>query len=276
MKPGMRRFGLGASRAGHFVRAARRVLAGAAVLIAGACYGKSPQIAYEPFDYQAGSGTLFGRGPAGTRGYGFEGTYANSGSLQFNAGTTNLVYPAATSDLAPIGVCASLTGPSAAQGDTGIALSAPFGDSEGRVTRYVSWLQKTTTINLNATLRFYSSRGQTAQAGFGGGISGNPRFNLCGVASTVAPQVGVTYFMVWRMDFHDGPSGSNEVMRLYINPGRTEPEEPTIIATNVNYGDFQRMMIHWGDAQSFDEIRVGVSYADVVTLPLSAPMLVIR
>ena len=79
------------------------------------------------------------------------------------------------------------------------------------------------------------------------------------VFSSVAATVSQTVFLVVRADYTSG----NDTFRLYVNP--TSGTEPGTADATVTYniGTQNGLGLNAGGATSFDEIRIGTTFADV-------------
>jgi hypothetical protein len=84
--------------------------------------------------------------------------------------------------------------------------------------------------------------------------------------STVPAMNGQTALLVARVQLASG----NDVVRLYVNPTPDGPEPATGSApdlTGQNFGTISQLGFSTSDAYSFDEVRVGLTYASVVPAP---------
>jgi hypothetical protein len=108
----------------------------------------------------------------------------------------------------------------------------------------------------------------------GGGTVGNYALengNGSGQVTSARPEVlGTTALLVVRFDFTAG----NDTFRLYVNPipGGTEPSVADAIKSDLNIATLVGVSISTGAAAtwSVDEIRVGGTFADVVA-PVPEP-----
>jgi hypothetical protein len=87
------------------------------------------------------------------------------------------------------------------------------------------------------------------------------------VASSRPETLGTTALLVVRFDF----TSANDTFRLYVNPapGAAEPTVADATKNDLNMGMFVGVSISTGAAAtwSFDEIRVGNNFADVIPVP---------
>jgi hypothetical protein len=80
------------------------------------------------------------------------------------------------------------------------------------------------------------------------------------VASTTAPVVGETVFLVLKSQFTAG----NDTFTLYINPTPGGPEPGAgLVKNNSNVGTVAGMTLYSTGAFSIDEFRLGETFADV-------------
>jgi hypothetical protein len=88
------------------------------------------------------------------------------------------------------------------------------------------------------------------------------------VASTVAPVVGQTAFVVVRADFMAG----NDLFTMYVNPtpGALEPLSG-IVKGDANIGIFNALTLYSSGAFAVDELRVGETFADVTPVTTNVP-----
>jgi hypothetical protein len=90
------------------------------------------------------------------------------------------------------------------------------------------------------------------------------------VASSVAPVVGQTVFLVLKAQFAAG----NDQFTLYINPvpGAAEPATG-VVKNNSNVATVTGLTIYSTGAFSIDEFRLGETFADVAPIPEPATSL---
>ena len=101
----------------------------------------------------------------------------------------------------------------------------------------------------------------------GGGAVGNYVMENRGgggqVASSVPVVAGEPVFMVLKAEY----TPSVDRFTLYINPAPGGPEPTSGLVKTVNAGPLSALQIYSTGAFSFDEPRVGESYADVTPIP---------
>ena len=86
------------------------------------------------------------------------------------------------------------------------------------------------------------------------------------ISSTQPEVLGATALLVVRFDF----TATNDTVRLYVNPaGGAEPAVADAIKSDLNLSTFVGVSISTGAAArwSVDEIRVGITFADVTPVP---------
>ncbi len=233
-------------------------------------------LAYEGFDYDAGSGKLTGK----TGGLGWGAAWAN-----VNGGGGNVISGSLTASTnAPNGYDAQSLGNSAycpnSQRDGRVvdtSLGGRFGtagyvDANGNIgadgkTVYISFLQQP-----DGTSYFYEfelHRGNLGDPGRIGGVgndTGNPVVNLRtgGTTTLIGPgSTGVNLYVV-RIDFKAG----NDDVYVYQNPlSATEPATPTLKKLAISDMSFNGVSLAAyvnGRTVKHDEIRIGQSWSDVV------------
>jgi len=241
-------------------------------------------LAYEGFGYGQSSSDIGGA----SGGFGWAGTWANVAGDSSQSYSNNLT----AGSSAPVGYDAhSLNGYLLVQNGSrkgrylDCSPTGPFAlhgyiDANGNIgadgkTLYVSFLQQP-----SSTIPFYEfefKRSDLGDAGRIGGIgndvgSGNNDANLriespAGGASTFfdlgTGNTNVNFYVL-RIDYHSG----NDTVTVYRNP--TSPTEPGVPALTVsNITDFSFNGISFaaylnGVTVSHDEIRIGMTWADVV------------
>jgi len=224
--------------------------------------------AYEGFDYPSGS-SLSGRGGAGSFGFTDTWSLGGLGSPQHRVGNSSLMDPSGT--LPTTGNCGAVISVSPSGFTTARRrLSEPLGTANTR--RYLSFL-----LRPEGTLGQGDARGYFGLQLVGSGTSlfvGKPSLdryvleNTGGTgqqASTAVPVVGRTALLVLRADFRSGA----DTFQLYVDPlpGEPEPALPDAIKSDSDVGTVNRIGMFSSGAFSFDEIRIGRSYADVVLIP---------
>jgi hypothetical protein len=84
------------------------------------------------------------------------------------------------------------------------------------------------------------------------------------VASTVVPVVGETVFLVLKAEFAAG----NDQVTLYVNPIPGAPEPGSgVVKNNSDVGNVAGLTVYSTGAFSFDEFRLGETFADVTPVP---------
>jgi hypothetical protein len=84
------------------------------------------------------------------------------------------------------------------------------------------------------------------------------------VASTVAPVVGETVFLVLKAEFAAG----NDQFTLYVNPIPGAPEPSSgVVKNNSDVGTVAGLTMYSTGAFSVDEFRLGETFADVTPIP---------
>lgn len=219
-------------------------------------------LAYEDFDYAPVGGDLTGHGGGGSLGF----SNAWSGQTSYNVGNGSLLHP--TSPLVPIG-----------NSVTAVA----FGDNRG-IDRDL-----TTPLGVEGTSAYVSvllrPEGILHQGAYGGWfglalrgstdivIGMNYNTGVYGFdlgfersSSTVPAVIGKAAFCVLRIDFTEGVDSTY----LYVNPlpGAPEPPSPSGELINLNVNSLARVSLTGPGASSYDAIRIGTTWADVV--PASA------
>ncbi len=239
-------------------------------------------LAYEGFGYPAGGGDIGGV----SGGFGWSGAWISlaGGSSQLLANSLS------AAGVAPAGydshsVGGSLFQPSASRkgryldcSAAGIFAQHGYIDGNGNIgadgtTIYLSFMQQP-----SALVQFYEfelKRGDLGDGGRIGGIgndTGDTHAHLriespAGGASTfydLGPGSTGVDFYVLRIDFHAG----NDTVTVYRNPtSLSEPATPTLTVSNIadlsfngiSFGAFLN-----GVTVSHDEVRLGMSWADVV------------
>lgn len=261
-----------------FSTTVRWALSGLALLLAASSPARGQVIAYEGFNYAAGSNLHMLNGGTG---------WGNAWS-EPSFGTGN------TSDLVPETIqAASLTFSSLATSGNRVVtggrfsydirlLGSPLGAAG--TTRYASFLLRRDTAGADPVNNGPDYGGLVfGDENFpnslfvgkpGGGTVGNYALENGdgnGQVSSSRPEaLGTTALLVVRFDFTAG----NDTFRLYVNPtpGGTEPSIADALKSDINIGSFVGVSISTGAAAtwSVDEIRVGNTFADVVT-PVPEP-----
>lgn len=235
-------------------------------------------IAYEPFDYPLGA---FANGTPAT-GSGFTGNWLVQGT---GASTVaGLTYPDLT-----VNNNAFRQNPN---GRDQVSLANPL--SSGSV--YISWLFNLAGNNgADYNGLFLPGDGATSLfAGFTGAWSGSAgNIGLASIVTTSATGTGgsslaqmpgpdqiVNYgannLMVLQIDFNT--SGVNDTINLWVNPiagvaspaGNINAPNPSLTVTSYNVGAIAGIGFNLqggGQNVQFDELRVGSTYGEVVTVP---------
>jgi hypothetical protein len=217
--------------------------------------------AYEPFNYADVGGDLNGQSGGGSSGF----SDAWSGNTSFNVGSGSLLSP----------VTPFLT---SGNSETAVAfgsnreimrsLASPLG-TEG-TTRYLSFLMRPEGILHQGAFDGWfglSLRGSTnvnvVMTSFGDKYT----LEVGGTASATAINavVGQTVLFVLRMDFTEGV----DPVRLYLNPqpGAPEPGLANASQINLDVSLINQIFLTGPGAYSFDELRIGTTYADVTPVP---------
>ena len=225
-------------------------------------------IAYDGFDYPAGSSLVGQDGGQGFAGPWYQGGYNVSQSVNLLA-SGSLSY----SSLATAGNQVTTAATSGING-----VERDFASPVSSGTIYLSFL-----LCPEGTL------GQGNEGGFfgvylhgssndlfvgrpGGGATGNYVLEQRGgngsdqAVSSGVPIVGQTEFLVVEAQLLSG----NDVFTLYANPTPGAPQPATgAVQQDFTIGSALGLVLYSGGAFSIDELRVGTTYADVT--PLSAP-----
>ncbi|MEK7953982.1 beta strand repeat-containing protein [Luteolibacter soli] len=244
-------------------------------------------MAYEGFDYPAGSGSLTGK--AGGSGWnGAWQTVSNASSDVSAAGLTASASAPAGYDLRSLGRASFLPNGRRVGRKLDITATGPFG-SRGYVnasnvigadnkTIYLSFLQQA-----NGTSNYYEfefHRGNLGDAGRIGGIGndqGGTNVNLRAPNGTHtaigAGDTNVNFYVV-RIDFKNG----NDDVYVYRNPtSLTEPASPTLIrlgAADMSFDGISFGAFNNSRTVAHDEVRIGETWADVTVPPNAAPVIV--
>lgn len=223
---------------------------------------------YDGFDYGASSGDLTGK----TGGSGWSGAYTDSGNSTIYA-TTGLTY----TGLATTGG-ASLTADGGAL--TTINFRGFTAISSGET--WISFLAQrngaasTTTF---AGLSFYNSTGiATADAEFSisnAGTGGTWRlFDNNNGGATTAVSTGITiasdttYLLVAKIAWGAG-AGGTETVSLFVNPTLGLPPVTADAGRDIDMANINKVRIAGANGvnYTFDEIRIGDSFASVTPVP---------
>lgn len=221
------------------------------VLAAGAAHAQ----VLETFDYAVGT-TIDGKN--GGTGWGTawfdafqQGTFTETigaGSLSYSTLTTSGNRFDTTSIIAGNGTFV--------EQQRDVASGNIFGDG---TTAYISVLMNSASVG---TSGYFGLVAGSAFIGGGGGAYSLGRAGQASTASTVADTVGTTALLVLRADLVAG----NDTLRLYVNPtSDSEPLVADVTRTDFDLGSLSRYGFTWGQGggASFDELRVGTSFASV-------------
>lgn len=179
----------------------------------------------------------------------------------------------------------SLADPTATLTTTGNHVESGAGGFEGRYNNFPSYGANGTTAFFSILLRV-DSLGLTGQAGGGNGgfilqlftstANGDLAIGKNGTDSTwdlehgstrvsagSSPVVGQTVLLVLRADYLNP---GVDTFKLYINPtGQTEPGSPNAtMSYDIGTQNGLGLNVFNGAKASFDEIRIGTTWADVV------------
>ena len=230
-------------------------------------------LAYEPFNYTAGT-NLVGTTSTGT---GFTGTWTetgyNGGTETFTIGSGSLSYSGLpTAGNSVLGIVASSGTYPVNQESLATAIAAPTATNP-TVTTWYSFLLKTpSTVNWNAGLQINGSTdtavfGEAQNSANGTGTHwsiSSPGHNTFGVetpAITIA--ANTTYFLVLE---DTANYGSTDTMNLYVDPtvGLASPSVSAAVTDSlITVGKVSSIGLSTQRAYSFDEVRIGTTFADV-------------
>jgi len=244
------------------------------VLLGIPALGRAALLAYEPFDTVGGVALAGANSSASS---GFNGNWVNNGNFTASTGTSSLNYPPSTAVFTPIGKCATQGGTGTSQGDYYRTLGSTFGDSQGAQTVWMSFLMNSQGRAYNGFLYLNSTSGFQIGTGWTGagasGIGNYSVFRNSGSGGTTTGNGGqvplnTTKLLVVKLTF----SGDSNVdtARLFINPANgPAPTDSMAVSTltGLNFGDIDRVGMHWGAPSTLDEIRIGTTYGDVVPEP---------
>jgi hypothetical protein len=216
-------------------------------------------IAYDSFDYTAGTGVLANQ----SGGTGWSGTWG--------AGTNNVVAPGQTFSKNGSALPASGNSSETAGGNVGNFRSLPSTISSGTV--YVSLLAKLdggTPGNAYAGVSLFNGGSENI---FIGQPSGKAFWGLDQATSqqlTTVPEDATTHLFVVQIDYGAGTAGNDRV-RMYVDPtpGLAAPDvAPAIDVSTTRSASFNQIRIQSGANQvAFDELRVASDYASAVPEP---------
>jgi lysophospholipase L1-like esterase len=225
--------------------------------------------AYDGFDYGATTGDLTGK----NGGSGWSGAYSDTGNSAIYT-TPGLTYTGLPT-----------TGGASKTADGGGATTINFRNFEnaygdGETETWISFLAQRNGAASTATfagLSFYNSNGiasADAEVTFAnGGTGGAWRIldngpPLVNGSTAVVPASNTTYLLVARILWGAGASGKDAVS-LFVNPTLGSLPDVADASLDVAITNFDKVRIAGANAinYTFDEIRIGDSYADV-TVPL--------
>ena len=245
------------------------LLAGiAAVMIGGSTRAFATPIASESFDYTDGSALAGQNGGSGWSG-GWTATGTGTGPSVASPGLSS-------STMDTSGLKASL--PNTNVGALRVPTSSP--DADGS-TVYLSFLARQTSSGTGgySGLSLFSGTGTetlflgrpTNAANWGV----DPKAGTGAVLST-SPAAAQS-LLVARIDFGAGTTAGNERVRLYVNPGSTEPAVADVnLPDKANFTwDRIRLQAGNGGTADWDEVRIGTTFADVVPEPATAGLLAV-
>ena len=240
------------------------------VASASAC---APAERFEPFDYALG----ILHGQSGTSERGLSSTWNNVGFRQASVTSGTLSYPAGTFALTPQGGQFDAYGNGGAQGAFVRSFAANIGDSEGAVTRWFSMLVQPKDGGSNGGfngLRIYGDAGSDILLGwgntgsdrvwtfdrFGGGSAGGGISNV-----SITQSLGQTVLLVGKIEFSG--DGAPERLRLFINPGSTEPADSAAVAVadDIDFGNLTKLGLQWNHSAFLDEIRIAECYTGLAS-----------
>ena len=226
-------------------------------------------IASESFNYPNVGGDLNGQSGGGS--FGFSNAWVADPSITIGAGSlVSPVTPLATSgnSMSAVAYGANRYIPR--------TLSSTMGAAN--TTRYVSWLMRPEGIlhqgAYNGWFVFSLQGDRITNVGMG---SFTNLYGLeVGGTSTYTTQnavVGEAVFCVLRIDFTAGV----DTFRLYLNPqpGAPEPAVPATSQINIDVGTINRVELDGPGAYTFDELRIGTTYADVTAVPEPSTLLLL-
>jgi hypothetical protein len=226
-------------------------------------------LTYESFAYNQGTGpsSLHGQPNNGTQGSsGWDGV---AWGQVFGGGTAFIIANGSLSDpshlLMTTGNCTSATGNNFA--DRFNVYTGLPGHTNVSPTYYSILIRPDnapTTTNFYG-LELYTSlgNGNVFVGKNGAGLNWGLQQNSNQVFSSVACTISQTVFLVVRGEYT--PSNSN-TFRLYVNPTPGAPEPGTadaIITANLGTQNGLNLTTSNGGLATFDELRIGTSYADV-------------
>lgn len=214
---------------------------------------------YEPFNYTAASTLATQNG-----GIGFGGAWSAV------TGTSTVNSPGLTySGLTVAGNRATTTAVATTQSRS---LSAAIGGSTS--TTYISFLLRPDAATSAANAEF-GLAGTLGSVFVGKAASGNTSNYLLDTqstsggtqnASSTAFANGTAVLMVLRADFVGG--GGGDTFKLYINPSNAaEPGSADATKSGTDVGTVSAIQFTGNLGFSFDELKIGSSYADVVPEP---------
>ena len=250
-----------------------KVLYSAAWLHLALCSAASAGLtAYDGFDYGATTGDLTGK----NGGSGWSGAYTDTGNSTIYS-TSGLTYTGLPT-----------TGGASKTADGGGATTINFRSfntiyGDGETETWISFLAQRNGTASTATfagLSFYNSNGFSsstdaevtfANGGTGGAWrimdNGPPLLNG---PTAVVPASNTTYLLVARILWGAG-AGGKDAVSLFVNPTLGTLPSVADASLDVDITNFDKVRIAAASAidYTFDEIRIGDSYADV-TVPLVA------
>ncbi|MFO0914723.1 MAG: hypothetical protein U0795_17325 [Pirellulales bacterium] len=225
-------------------------------------------LAYESFDYTAGTDVVFKNGGTGFGNAWLQGGFNASLSNNFDVGSGSLTF----GNLSNAGNHAVTDSTGAIAGLTRL-LGQSLGTADS--TRYVSFLLRPeVALNQGAFNGFFglvleqSGEPELFIGKPGGGQLNRyvmeDRGGTNQVATSVSPVVGQTTLLVLKAEFKAG----NDLFTLYADPIPGLPEPASgVIKSTTDVGQAFGLTIYSTGAFSIDEIRVGETFADVTPVP---------
>ena len=236
------------------------ILAAAAILFVTSAQSSAALLAYEGFDYTAGTDVNASNG-----GTGWTTAWNNDAAGRWDNTSGSLSY----GSLPTSGGKASLINSSSPE------IQRTFSNAPTTGTLWISWLHDSTSVDSFNQLRLHQGDANTNRVATIGAHAVTPASQTWTLyngsfGSPVNSGIAMTgtQFVVLGIDL------ATDTFSLYINPalGATAPATASATATFANAFtiDTLRYVIHspaaTGDP-SIDEIRIGTSYADVAAVP---------
>jgi hypothetical protein len=217
--------------------------------------------AYEPFNYANIGGELNGQSGSGS--FGFSGAWVSDPSITVGSGSlVSPVQPLSTSGNAMTSVAygANRYIPRTLLSTLGAA----------GTTSYVSFLMRPEGILHQGAFEGwfdFSLQGDRITNVGMGSFTNTYGLEVGGTSTftNLNAVVGATTLFVLRVDFTAGV----DTLRLYVNPqpGAGEPAVASTSQNNIDIGTINHIELDGPGAYTFDELRIGTTYADVVPVP---------